>query len=142
MVLLPKQSGAVIGRQLGVISSAYQTSNTYKVDFSTGHVAGFVDGIPAMRQAIYKILQSERFYYLMYSWQYGIEMNAVMGKSFPVFVSEVKRVLREALLADRRITELTDLEVTRQDKRTALVSFTAKTIFGDIPLERTVSTHV
>lgn len=37
-----------------------------------------------MKQAIYKILQTERFEYLIYSWNYGIELNAVVGKSFQV----------------------------------------------------------
>ena len=95
-----------------------------------------------MKQAIYKILQTERFEYLIYSWNYGIELNAVVGKSFQVFASEVKRVIREALLADSRITDVTDFEVAQIDKRTASVKFTAETIFGEIPIESEVNANV
>ena len=95
-----------------------------------------------MKQAIYKILQTERFEYLIYSWNYGIELNSVVGKSFQVFASEIKRVIREALLADSRITDVTDFEVAQIDKRTASVKFTAETIFGEIPIESEVNVNV
>ena len=95
-----------------------------------------------MKQAIFKILSTERFLYLIYSWNYGIELNSVVGKSYPVFSSEIKRVITEALLADSRITDVTDFQVEQIDKRTARVSFTAETIFGEIPVERTVTTNV
>ena len=91
-----------------------------------------------MKQAIYKILQTERFAYLIYSWNYGIELDAVVGKSYQVFESEIKRVITEALLADSRITDVTDFQVEQIDKRTASVKFTAETIFGEIPIEREV----
>ena len=72
------------------------------------------------------------------TWNYGIELDAVVGKSYQVFESEIKRVITEALLADSRITDVTDFEVTKIDKRTASVKFTAETIFGEIPIEREV----
>ena len=59
-----------------------------------------------------------------------------------MFSSEIKRVITEALLADSRITDVTDFQVEQIDKRTARVSFTAETIFWEIPVERTVTTNV
>lgn len=142
MALIPDQTVVNIGQNVEVRSAADQTTRTYKVDFEAGRVAGFTDETEAMKQAIFKILSTERFAYLIYSWNYGIELNAVVGKSYPVFSSEIKRVIREALLADSRITDVTDFTVTQIDKRTASVSFTAETIFGEIPVERTVKTNV
>ena len=45
-------------------------------------------------------------------------------------------------MVDSRITYVTDFQVEQIDKRTARVSFTAETIFGEIPIERTVTTNV
>ena len=117
-------------------------TKTYAMDLKNGRIIGYTDGQEAMKQAIYKILQTERFEYLIYSWNYGIELNAVVGKSFQVFASEIKRVIREALLADSRITDVTDFEVAQIDKRTASVKFTAETIFGEIPIESEVNVNV
>lgn len=142
MALIPTPSVVTIGQTVTVTPAAEQPTKTYKVDSDTGRVAGYVDETEAMKQAIFKILSTERFLYLIYSWNYGIELNAVVGKSYPVFSSEIKRVITEALLADSRITDVTDFQVEQIDKRTARVSFTAETIFGEIPVERTVTTNV
>lgn len=48
----------------------------------------------------------------------------------------------EALLADSRITAVTDFKVEQIDKRSARVSFTADTVFGPIEIERTVTANV
>ena len=133
--MIPNATTVKIGEDLEVQTAAEAPSRTYKIDFDAGRVGGFCDETEAMKQAIYKILQTERFAYLIYSWNYGIELDAVVGKSYQVFASEIKRVITEALLADSRITDVTDFEVSQIDKRTATVKFTAETIFGEIPIE-------
>ena len=122
---------------------AEQPTKTYQMDLKTGkNIRGYTDELEAMKQAIFKILNTERYQYLIYSWNYGIELNDIVGKSFQVLSSEIKRVIREALLADSRITDVTDFAVEQIDKRTVHVSFTAETIFGEIPVERRVTTGV
>lgn len=142
MALIPDRGTVTIGQVVEVTSAADQTSRTYKMDLEAGRVAGFVDRREAMEQAIFKILETDRFKFLIYSWNYGFESEAVVGKSYPVFSSEIKRVTREALLADSRITDVVDFKVEQIDKRSARVAFTAETIFGAIPIERTVKTNV
>lgn len=140
--MIPNATTVKIGEEVTVQSAADSPSRTFKIDFDVGRVGGFCDETEAMKQAIYKIIQTERFEFLIYSWNYGIELNAVVGKSYQVFESEIKRVITEALLADSRITDVTDFEVTQIDKRTASVKFTAETIFGEIPIESEVSANV
>ena len=142
MTLLPNQATVTIGQTVEITPAADHPTRTYKVDFDAGRVAGCTDETEAMKQAIFKILQTERFSFLIYSWNYGIELNSIVGKSYPVFSSEIKRVITEALMVDSRITYVTDFQVEQIDKRTARVSFTAETIFGEIPIERTVTTNV
>lgn len=142
MALIPNQETVTIGQVVEVTSAADRTTRTYKMDLDAGRVAGFTDDAEAMKQAILKILLTERFDFLIYSWNYGIELKTVVGKSYHVFSSEIKRVIREALLADSRITDVVDFKVEQIDKRSANVTFTAETVFGEIPIERTVTTSV
>ena len=142
MALTPNQGAVTVGDVVEITSPADQPTRTYKLDLDAGRVAGMVDGVDAMKQVILKILLTERFAYLIYSWNYGIELNAVVGKSYQVFSSEIKRVITEALLADSRITAVTDFKVEQIDKRSARVSFTADTVFGPIEIERTVMANV
>lgn len=142
MALIPNAASVTIGQNVEVVEQKDQTSRTYKIDFSSGRVGGFIDETDAMKQAIIKILQSERFSYLIYSWNYGIEMNAIVGKSYQVIASEIKRILREALLEDRRITDVYDVSYKQIDKRTLSVEFTASTVFGEVSIETEVSANV
>ncbi|MCL6559540.1 MAG: DUF2634 domain-containing protein [Firmicutes bacterium] len=142
MALIPNAASVAIGQDVEVVEQKDQTSRTYKIDFSSGRVGGFIDETDAMKQAIIKILQSERFLYLIYSWNYGIEMNAIVGKSYQVIASEIKRIIREALLEDRRITDVYDITAEQIDKRTLSVRFTASTVFGEVNIETEVSANV
>ncbi len=142
MAFIPNAASVTIGQNVEVVEQKDQTSRTYKIDFSAKRVGGYVDEIDAMKQAIMKILQSERFLYLIYSWNYGIEMRAIVGKSYQVIASEIKRILREALLEDRRITDVYDVSYKQIDKRTLSVEFTASTVFGEVNIETEVSANV
>lgn len=142
MALIPNPGMVTIGQAVEVAPTAAQTTRTYKMDMEAGRVAGFVDGTEAMQQVILKILLTERFDFLIYSWNYGVELKTVVGKSFQVLSSEIKRVIREALLADSRITDVVDFKIQQIDKSSVNVAFTAETVFGEIPIERTVTTGV
>lgn len=142
MALIPGQSAGTLSPTVDVASAASQVTRTYKMDLEAGRCTGYVDGTEAMRQAILKILLTERFTYLIYSWDYGIELNETFGRSAQTLASEARRIVQEALLADSRITKITDFSVSQPDKRTISIQFTAETIFGEIPLERTVARNV
>ena len=57
-----------------------QPTHTYKMHLKSGTVQGYTDGQDAMRQAIYKILSTERYQYAMYSWNYGVELLDLYGE--------------------------------------------------------------
>lgn len=69
-------------------------------------VKGKVDGIKALEQAIYKILNTERYEYPIYTFTYGVELKKLVGKEQPYVRSELKRIVREALLQDDRILQV------------------------------------
>jgi len=117
-----------------------QTTRTYRVDFERGRISGFADGVSAMEQAVLLILSTERFKHVIYSWDYGSEVNATLGEDFQLAMSEVKRFVVEALEQDERITGVDGFEFTRAGRNTMNVSFTVHTIYGDISEQIEVST--
>mgnify|MGYP001260919109 CR=1 FL=1 len=107
---------------------AVQPSRTYRIDFERGRVIGMVDGLEAVRQAVYKIIQTDRFAHVIYGGQYGRQ------RSSP---EEIQFYIEEALLADDRITAVSDFRVnTDGDEMT--VSFVVTTIFGTTRFEGSV----
>src|SRR4051812_26637613 len=80
-----------------------EPSKTYSLDFEKKRIAGICDGVEAIEQVIYKILNTERYHYLIYSWNYGSEFVDLFGQPTPYVYSELKRLITEALTQDDRI---------------------------------------
>lgn len=109
-----------------------QTTRTYRADFARGRISGYADGISAMEQAVLLILSTERFRHAVYSWDYGSELGGVLGDDFQLAESEIKRLVREALLQDERVTDVDGFVFTRTARNTLNVSLTVRTIFGEL----------
>ncbi len=111
-----------------------QPSRTYALNKTTGRVRGMVDEGEALSQAIYKILNTERYKYLIYSWNYGVEFADLIGKPKDYAMAEIKRFIIEALTQDDRITAV-DSFTFSTTKKAVHVTFTAHTIYGEITME-------
>ena len=108
-------------------------SYTPKIDFERNRIMGTVDNIDAMEQAIYLILQTERYESIIYNWYYGVEFDTLIGKSRELITSELERRIKEALTEDDRINRISDFDIVFTSDK-AIVSFTVNTIFGDIEI--------
>ena len=110
-----------------------QTSRTWRVDWRANTIRGaMVEGREAIEQAIYMILQTQRFGFRIYSWDYGFEMDQLLGRSEAILHSECQRLVTEALTADDRIKAGEDFKIHQTARRSAEIEFTAVTSGGDI----------
>lgn len=119
------------------IDESTEPSNTFFIDFEKGRISGFVDEREAVKQAIMLILNTERYKFLIYSWNYGVELEELIGTHPDIVEDEVERLISEALLQDDRITAVYDFEFSR-NRDTLLVSFKVDSIYGDIGIETEV----
>lgn len=116
-----------------------QPTHTYKMNLESNLIRGYTDGQEAMKQAIYKILNTERYQYIMYSWNYGIELLDLYGEPVSYVCPELERRIREALTWDDRIQTVDNFEFNISKKGEILVTFTAHTVFGDVVAEKVVN---
>ena len=107
-------------------------------DVYRDRLKGFADGLSAVEQAIYFILGTERYKFPIYSWDYGIELIDLYGKPMPYVIAELPERIKDALLVDNRISNVTDFEFKRNGKKLG-VKFTVVTIYGNINNELEVS---
>ncbi|KQN96246.1 DUF2634 domain-containing protein [Paenibacillus sp. Leaf72] len=114
--------------------AAIEPSRTYYIDFANKRMSGMTDGLSAIKQAVFKILQTERYRYFIYSFDYGSELDLLNESSHLYVRSELKRRVTEALLADDRIADVTDFELTVEGDKAA-VSFTVVTDEGSFKEE-------
>lgn len=64
----------------GDFTFAALPSRTFRMRHDTRSIVGTVDQIKAVEQAIFLILNVERYEWLIYSWNYGVELKQLFGK--------------------------------------------------------------
>lgn len=113
-----------------------ETNKTYKL--SNNKIQGYTDEIEALKQAIYKVLSTERYEYPIYSFSYGIELESLIGKD-PIYVRvELKRRIQECLLQDERITSVDNFSfVVKGDEM--LCTFDVTSIYGEVSITKEVN---
>ena len=134
--MIPKIENIPIGEELEVVE---EPTYTWKIDFENKRIVGYTDGLEAMKQAIYLILNTERYKHEIYDWNYGVELSDLFGKDKAYVYPELKRRIREALMVDDRITDVTDFEFESIDRNTILARFTVNTVFGNTEASKEVN---
>lgn len=111
---------------------------TYRMDMEGDCIRGYVDGLEAVRQSVFRVLQTERYQYAIYPWWYGIETLDLYGEPVTWVCVELERRITEALLMDSRITGVTDFEYDTSVKGVVHATFTVHTVYGDFVAEKEV----
>lgn len=117
-------------------------SKTYKIfvdglNENNDQIGGYIDDLEAVKQAIYLILNTEKYEFPIYSWDYGIELIDLYGKPIPYVISELERRVTEALTQDDRISEVNNFSYDKVGHRLH-VKFNVITDFGSIDSEMEV----
>lgn len=110
---------------------------THKLDIEGQRVAGMTDKREALRQAVYLILNVERYAYPIYSRNYGSELVDLIGQPMDYAMSEMKRRITDALMQDDRITGVDDWTF-ETGRKSVLVRFTVYTIYGELEATKEV----
>lgn len=128
-------STAILGiGTLGYMILGSRESTQVSTNSNINRITGYINDLEAVKQAIYLILSTERYQYLIYSWDYGIELLDLIGKPMPYVIAEVPRRIKEALIQDNRIEDVIDFEFEKKGKQLH-VKFTVVSNIGNIPTE-------
>lgn len=94
-------------------------------------------GNPALEVWVYKALKTERFEYLAYSWQYGIELKPFIGKVMGVQerYSELRRVITECLMVNPYIKSIDSFSTTPENRAELVrLHITLTTVYGEVEI--------
>ena len=127
MATLPESAG--FGTELVLAS---QPSLTWLIDKEQNQVSRMDEGLEAVRQSVEIALSVERFRWQIYSTNYGAELDDLIGEDEAYIVSELPRLIEEALSTDDRIRAVDDFSFSRTDGNSMTVTFAVHTVFGDI----------
>lgn len=127
------------GENLDLVSFTMveQPGYTHRLDIDRARVIGMTDGREALFQAVYLILNVERYAYPIYSRNYGSELADLIGKPKDYAMSEIKRRITEALTQDDRITAVDDWSF-ETGRKSVLARFTVYTVYGELEVAKEV----
>jgi len=108
-------------------------------DFETGQLKTrggqyyYVEKNEAIKVWIYKALFASRYTYLAYSTNYGNEIYTLVGRYLDreILLSELRRMIEEALLCNPYIISLTDFDITQNGSKVTC-NFSVNTVYGSV----------
>ena len=108
----------------------------YEIDFETGQLTGRkVKGKEALKVWIWLCLQTQRFKWPIYTWDYGIDIEQYVGQAVTEeFVElDLEGEIREALTINPHISDVVDFKASIQGSKIT-VRFTAVTDQGEVEM--------
>ena len=127
MATLPE----IIGFDTDIVIAS-QPSKTWIIDRNTMQVACMDEGLEAVRQAVEIALDVERFRWTIYSANFGSELDGLVGQDEALITAEIPRLVEGALSQDDRVVQVEDYVFTRTGPDSMHVSFTVRTVYGDL----------
>lgn len=106
----------------------------YGIDFDNGQLTGeIVEGSEAVKIWAWLALQSARYRYPIYTWQYGSELESLIGTQWSdeYTESQCKKMIEECLKENPNIEGIKNFECKMSDRDKLTASFTLVTKFGE-----------
>ena len=117
---------------------AIEEDLTYRIDFVNKRIYGTIDDLEAAKQAVIKILATEKFSTPIYSDVYGVEFERLIGKDMDFVKSDLERTVTDALTEDDRIIGISDFKIEEVCIDTLKILFNVNTIYGVTEIESRV----
>ena len=112
------------------------TYKEYEFDFNNSTLTGkILEGKEAIKMWIYKALLTTRYVHPVYSWDYGQDLDELIGQEYEVdyIKSEVERKVTECLMINPKITRCHSFDIDLITD-TLHITFTADTTFGEVKI--------
>ena len=108
----------------------------YEIDFNTGQLTGkILEDKAALKMWIYKALLTNRYIYPIYSWDYGQDLEELIGRGYETdFIkSEVERRVQECLMINEHIKGCHNFDISLINDKLQ-ISFIVNTTFGEVAI--------
>ena len=128
--MIPQISGGISNAQ---ITFTPWPSRTFRR--TEEHMAGIIDGVEAIKQAIYHILGTERYSHVIYDGNYGASLEQYIGRGYGFFAETIENTVRDALLQDDRISDVSLLSVEKSGMNASTAAFSVFSTFGTFDIE-------
>lgn len=107
------------------------TSRNFKLDVDNDRVVGIVDEAPALAQAVYMMIKTERGKYSIYPESYGLQKEDLYGKPRRYVEAALQYRIPECLLQDLRIKSVENIDFQFQSDK-CFITVDITSVFGNV----------
>ncbi|MDY2987694.1 MAG: DUF2634 domain-containing protein [Peptoniphilus sp.] len=135
--MIPEQNDINLAMQLGLEEKVSPTK-TYRMHINSERIYGNIDDKEALKQMIYKNLNTEYGVHLIYP-TFGMPLQDLFGKPKNFVYVELIRRIEECLIKDDRVNSVINFKYLKDKSlRDELsISFTVNSVYGEIEIENT-----
>ena len=109
--------------------SAELSDKTFLLNFENNRIQGNIKELEAVKQSIICMLETERYAYLIHTWQYGASLEQYIGQSYDYVTADIGREIKETLMTDDRIVDVYGFKF-EQTAENLKVNFEINTVYG------------
>ena len=109
--------------------SAELSDKTFLLNFENNRIQGNIKELEAVKQSIICMLETERYAYLIHTWQYGASIEQYIGQSYDYVTADIGREIKETLMTDDRIVDVYGFKF-EQIGEDLKVNFEVNTVYG------------
>lgn len=110
------------------------TDTTYRMDTESLTIQGLCGGKEAVKQAVYKLLMTEKDTYIIYDKNYGIKLKDLYGTDMGYVRAVIRLRLEEAFKNDERILRIKSFCTLAQKSRLT-VDMSLDTVYGEVSIK-------
>lgn len=112
--------------------------DTWFIDWERKRIDRYADEYEELAQTIQRALMTDRFYYNIYTWQYGSELKDLIGTKQLMYIKgAIKKDVKDALAFEDRVLNVDDVSIKQTDDHTYLVNVIISTTLGTVRKELT-----
>lgn len=116
-----------------------QPTVTFYIDPIAKQVRGYTDELSAMQQAVEIIMNVERYKFQIYTANFGVELEGLIGEDFGFVSSEIRRRIEDSFYPDTRILGTSNWEFNWDGSIESLtISFVVHTVYGNLSYTSTL----
>jgi hypothetical protein len=123
---------------MALLSPSIENTQTFRFNFRDNIVGGKINDLEALRQSIYLRLTIEADQYIIYPYTYAIQTVDLIGKPNYYVAAVLEDRIKDTLLQDDRIAEVSDFKFETEGRNKLKVMFVVKSIYGGFDMETVV----
>lgn len=110
--------------------------DTWFIDWEKKRINRYATEYEELAQTIQRALMTDRFYYPIYTWQYGSELKDLIGtKTIKYIEGAVLKDVKDALAFETRVLNIDSVTVKYQDDHSYLITVEVSTTLGVVRKE-------